>query len=543
MGQSEKRMPDKLNSQNINEPSLENEENQENENLDGEINNLEANESDKSEAAEVPRAPRSQLRAAINSVYNIRPYTENPSLVATSLRSEVEETTPTPVTEEHQETREVSETDLLIERAEILARDGKHERARQLYSQAVRLAPENSDGWCGLGRLLVEANPERARYCFQRALALDPENKLAELMLKTVEEEEQLSPPKQQALMRLEDVGQAERGLQTSSADGEAAPRPPVKIGLEEALAAMRESGVEADPNNMPVGGARLRQAIESGVLKPGRIRSRRRRLPLPRLPRISISGLALSLFLLISLAVLSGVGLYFVVAQPSFEPPPPTATPLPTASPLPTLGPEETFAGRLRIELERYNRQLVSIKNLVEQQRANKLQWEDFRKNFDDLQKQLKEQKKAVDTMASSVMPRLLTPYRGLQDLSLTMLNAVDYMVSGIHNYEPDDLDEALRQFTRASAQLAEAAKQVDQLAPLPTPTSVPATVTLQPTLTITSAPVTTTVAAGGTTSAAPTLTPVFSPTADSVPTFTATPPITSTPGTTETATATATP
>lgn len=472
-------MPDKLNSQDVENPSTEAE------TQDGtEINQ---SQTELVQTGSFVRAPRSQIRAAINSVYNTRPVTAplvEPGNKPTPAEPEKE---PVSVAEPEREKR-AEEVELLLEKAVIFTRTGDKERARQIYSKAVRLAPESSDAWSGLGSLLIEQNPERSRYCFNRALAIDPENTLAILMLKTLDEPEEIlsTSSTSQALARIEQtsaplVVPEEAGIQTSSADGEAAPseldktevgKKGIKIGLEEALAIMRESGQEVDEENVPLGGARFRAAIESGILKPGRIRPRRRiRIPLPR---ISISGLALSLALLISLALLSGVGLYVVVTQPSFAPPPATPTPFPT-TPIPTLTADEAFTAKLRLELDRYNRQLANVKNLVDQQRANKLQWEDFRKGFDDLQKQVKDEKKTVDGLAVGVANRLLTPYRGLQDLAVAMINGADYMVSGIHNYEPDDLDEGLRQFSRASGQLAEIAAQLNQLAPLPQPTVTP--------------------------------------------------------------------
>lgn len=466
-------MPDNPDNQELENLPAENQDDQENNESQDELNS--------NELASPVRAQRSQLRAAITSIYHARPYSESLSSAFVSTKPAPEETKPA-LSEEADELKKKTEIDTLMQKAEVLARNGEQERARQIFSQAVRLAPENSDAWAGLGRLLVEQNPERARYCLKRALALDPENKLAQLTLKTVEEQLHPEPEPSQttALARIEEpalpVHTEATGLQTSSADGEADPalahKKEFKIGMEEALERMRRYGVEADPEHVPMGGAKFQWAVETGVLKPGRLKPRhRRRLPFPR---ISLSGLALSMALLISLALLSGIGLYFVIAQPSFEPPPATPTPIPT-TPAPTLTIDESFGSKIRGELDQYNRYLAKIKTLVDQQRANKLQWEDFRRNFDDLQKQLKDEKKVVDTLASSVQPRLLNPYKALQDLAVTMNNGADYMVSGIHNYEPDDLDEALRQFSRASNQLADIAKQLNEIVPLPTPTAAP--------------------------------------------------------------------
>ena len=471
MGQGEKLMPEKLDSQSNRSQAAEGIEDAEN--SANPIINAEE------EGGSQPRTQRFQLRAAISSVYNTRPYTG--SLVEPVSPVEEETNSPTqenPSDEAERENKR-GEVQLLIDRAEILTQSGEEERARQIYSQAVSLDPENSEGWGKLGSLLIEQNPERARYCFKRALSLDQENELARLMLERLKEQDQINSAR--ALARIEKA-EANKDLQVFSTgdEGESITRPSVKIGVEEALAAMRENGIEADPENLPMGGAKMRSAIESGALKPGR-RIPRRRL---RLPHVSVSGLALSLFLLISLGLLSGVGLYIVITQPSFEPPPPTPTPPPTNTPIPTLSLDETFGGKLRLESEKYNSYLARAKNLVDQQRANKIQWEEFRKGFNDLQKQFKEEKKTVDLLSASVQPRLLGLYKNLQELSQVSLNGADYMVSGIHNYEPDDLDEALRQFSRANNQLAEVATQLNKFVPLPsatpglpTPTIVPIT------------------------------------------------------------------
>jgi tetratricopeptide (TPR) repeat protein len=525
-------MPDKPDSQELEESSDETQAQTEDKQAQNELD-------ESNEQVLLARAPRSQIRAAINSVYNTRfptaPLVQPAVSTLETGKAEPPEKEPEetakPDPEKEKKEREIQ---LLMERAEILGRNGDKERARQLYSQTVRLAPENSDAWSGLGHLLVEQNPERARYCFKRALALDPENTLAILMLKTLDEGEQLKPASSsKALAKLDSSNLAPvteaGGLQTSSADGEAVPleqtKKSVKIGLEEAVARLRETGLEVDPASVPEGGARLRSAIESGVLKPGRIRPRRR-LPLPR---ISISGLALSLFLLTSLALLSGVGLYIVITQPSFQPPPPTPTAVPT-TPVPTLTVDEAFAARLRLELEKYNRYLAQVKTLVDQQRANKLQWEDFRKGFDDLQKQLKDEKKTVDGLATGVAVRLIDPYRALQDLALTMINGGDYMVSGIHNYEPDDLDEALRQFSRASGQLADIANELNKVVPLPTPTPSLADAAGFQSVTVSTS------ATDGTTDSVLTPTPTLTPALTSAAADSSTPATTASPATTRT-------
>lgn len=59
--------------------------------------------------------------------------------------------------------------------------DGDNERARQLLSQAVRIAPQDERGWLGLGMALGE--PERRIYCLERCLQINPGNVQAQQVL------------------------------------------------------------------------------------------------------------------------------------------------------------------------------------------------------------------------------------------------------------------------------------------------------------------------------------------------------------------------
>ena len=196
-------MPDKLNSQDIEKPSTD--ENQDGAEIDQSQNEL-------AQAGTATRAPRSQIRAAINSIYNTRLVTSpliEPEKPATPAQSEKELPPDTSTIEEEKEReKKADEVESLMEKAVIFSRTGDKERARQIYSKAVRLAPENTDAWSGLGALLMDNNPERARYCFNRALALDSENTLAILMLKTLDEAEETGAPAptSQALARIEEA-------------------------------------------------------------------------------------------------------------------------------------------------------------------------------------------------------------------------------------------------------------------------------------------------------------------------------------------------
>lgn len=440
---------------------------------------------------------RNQLRAAIKSA-------ANPRAIATD--------------------RLVSHTDQLIQQAQQLARKGdpaSKEQAIQLFSQAVALSPADSDAWMWLGGMLLDQNLERAQYCLQRAVELNPQNERArrglasvtaklvtkitppavelpvpmfqdepEVLAISVENQQttalaivpvEIEAATSEATSELSEVAVTDPNAQTQAelaivppeaenlALGEVQPDRHTRIGLGEAVAVLREAGYEADPATVPMGGAKIREGLASGALIAGKHGIREARL----------YGLRLTITLLGIMVLLAAVGIFLMIAQPDFKemlsrtPPP---TPVPTITPLP----DQRAGTKLRASLANYNRYFLNFQNLTNQAINGKLEWQDFRRQFADLSSKIKTESQNVNAAAILVTPDLLETFKELQDVAATANTATDYTMSGIDHEQPEDLQAGMRYFGRATSMLNDAARKLEAVAPLPTPTEpILATVT----------------------------------------------------------------
>ncbi|MEI7554577.1 hypothetical protein [Candidatus Chlorohelix sp.] len=431
------------------------------------------------------RKSRSKIREAIRSVYGTHPlptpepepeYTPPPEPILTPDRNELARLI-------H------AQVDAMVEEARELAHNSQKEQALRILSHAVRIDPEHSMAWTWFGGLLIDRNPERALYCLERAYTLDPDNIRAEKGLEYIREimyppEPELEPelqeqpeytpvPEEMALVKVEE----EQALLVEQPDPSN-----IKIGMSEALEIWREKYPDLHADDLPVGGAR--------VTKPRWRRSRKKKTPQLHY------RLKLSIGLLLGLMAFSILSMWILVARPNFEAQPkpiPTLAPIPTLTPIPTLAPtatplpnaEETYALRLRGQLERYNSFLERSKELYRQFDSGKLRWEELKKGYHDLQGEIKEQKKRVDELAGPTTPQLLTVYKNLQEISLVSITAINYTVSGTDNISDEDLNEGTRQLKRVNGLLVSLAQQLDTVAPLPTPAVTPT-----PDITLTSNP-----------------------------------------------------
>lgn len=438
-----------------------------------------------------PAQPRAQLRATLNSRYNTpRPHTQ--PLVEANPPSplKAEPTLPTESPEGlrlRDELHQAARTEAMIARAQLQARQGKLGEARRLLSEVVERDPANSEAWTWLGGLLSEQNPKRARMCLERALELDSTNERARRGLAQLPAPPPLALPA--ARSGVIDSGETgENQAETVPDTSEAEPlRPDIKIGLEEAVESRRLSGQPADPENIPLGGARIRPAVEKGEMKPPRLIKRRK--PLIRLPQPN--GFQLSLMVLGAFVLLILVGVAAavtpVVIQAVTPPTPDPATlPEPTLTP-PPLTSDEAFAARLRGEIESYNRFYATARTFRLNVQKGKISWEEYLRNARDLQKDIRNEKKTVDDLAAGATSRLTGYYRELKVVATTTNQAADFTVGGIENTNPEDLEEGNRQFNEAARQLAEMTRKLNVTSPVPTP--VP-TSTPRPTLTPTAAP-----------------------------------------------------
>ncbi len=443
-------------------------------------------------------AQRSQLRAAIKSA-------ANPRAIGTDHL--------------------VSHSDQLIEQAQQLARKGdsaSKEQAIQLFSQAVALSPADSDAWMWLGGMLLDQNLERAQYCLQRSVELNPQNERARRGLTSVtaqlaaqtepapieppvpmfqDEPEVVATPVEsqktlalaivpvdtetaadEALTELADADIADPNAPTPAglaivpleaenlALSKIQPDRQTKIGLEEAVAVLREAGYETDPATVPTGGAKIREGLESGALIAGKHGIREARL----------YGLRLTITLLGIMFLLAAVGVFLMIAQPDFKemlsrtPPP---TPVPTITPQP----DQRAGTKLRASLANYNRYFLTFQNLTNQAINGKLEWQDFRNQFAELSGKIKTESQNVNAAATLVTPDLLETFKELQNVAATANTAADYTMSGIDHERPEDLQAGMRYFGRATSMLTDTAHKLEGVAPLPTPTEpVLATTTL---------------------------------------------------------------
>jgi hypothetical protein len=180
----------------------------------------------------------------------------------------------------------------------------------------------------------------------------------------------------------------------------------------------------------------------------------------------------------------------------------------------------------------------------LRQQVQKGKLAWEDYRRSVHDLQTDIKNEKKAVDSLAAKTTPRLIPYYREFQNVVAISIQAVDYTMSGVENTNPEDLEEGNSQFSDAGRRLANLSTKLNEASPIPTPvptptprptvTPVPPSKAPQPTGSTTAAPDATTATSPGAASPAanatagsvtPDITPATTPSAGAVTQSPATP------------------
>ena len=412
--------------------------------------------------------PRFQLRAAINSAYQpVRPITA-PFAVPPQ--------TPPPPPPDPAELQRAAEIQNMLAKGQTLARQGQLDQARRTFGEVIQRDPENSEAWTWLGGLLIESSPERAHQCLQRAVELDPTSDRARRGLAQAQDRLDALAQQTQAATEPEPTDGANPVVEEDPT------RPDIKIGLEEAVASLRQSGVATDPEAIPMGGARIRPAVEKGELKLPR-RRRRRRPPMSDFRR---SMLVLGFLVFVCLI---GLGLAIIVPILN-QPPDPanfTPTPLPpTDTPVPPTN-DEVFAARLRTEIDHYNRFFGTARTLRQQVQSGKLVWDDYRRGVRDLQTGIRNEKKTLDDLALGTTAKLTPYYRNLQSVATLSGQAIDFTVSGVENTNPEDLEEGNRQFLEASRLLAVLNQNLNQASPIPTP--VP-TATPRPTITPTVAP-----------------------------------------------------
>ncbi|HEX2914817.1 MAG TPA: hypothetical protein VH186_28755 [Chloroflexia bacterium] len=498
-------MPDQRGSQSSLSPAHDNEENQ------PDITAEESGEqsSAKDEGSNQRQSqPRAQIRAAINSVHHTSRFFNRANL---EPQTPAREPTPLSTTDaadggqpalDEAALKRAAEVESLIAKAQVLARQGKVVDARRALTRVVQLDPENSEGWTWLGGLMMSSNLESSRLCLAKAVELDPTNQRARQGLAQVVARLQPAPPEPVAaeaetvaeaheLAEQEQVaeGTEETGVhvdrQLSLRDPELElaeetqaeeeiraiepARPDIRIGLEEAVENLRQSGEEADPEHVPMGGARIRPAIEKGEIDPKKLRRRKRLFPWLNLS----NGYSRSMFILGIFLCICLIGLLIAVAPTigeALKSPPPTPTLEPTATP-PPLTADESFASRLRVEIDYYNRVINNARGLRQQVQSGKMVWGDYRNNIQSLQADLKSHKSTLDSLATGATPKLLPYYRELVNIATASMQAIDYTMSGVENTNPEDLEEGNSQFNDTARRLAELIKRLNQTSPVPTP------------------------------------------------------------------------
>ncbi len=427
--------------------------------------------------------PRFQIRAAINSIYNTpRATGQTDSLISRDQEKSqsTEPTRPAPAIDQA-ELERAAQVESLIAKGQHLARQQQLDNARRVFSEAVRLDPNHSEAWTWLGGLLIDTNLERAHLCLQRAVELDPGNGRAKRGLAQIEsrlssavassEVEITAVPSNtsQALSLLEPAPVVEETVeepenQLEEAEGEPEPVRPnnVKIGVEEAIATLRQSGIETDPENIPLRGALIRPAVEKGQLKRPRVRRRRRR---------KMSGFVQSMIVLGLFVVILILGIGATVVPPLLVPDSASLTAIanPTETPVP-LTADEVFASGIRTEIDHYNRYFATTRTLRLQVQRGKIVWEDYRNNIRSLQKDLRNEKKSLDDLARNATGKLTPYYRQLQSVASIANQAIDFTASGVENTVPEDLEEGNRQFINATSQLVDLSRTLNQASPVPT-------------------------------------------------------------------------
>lgn len=412
-----------------------------------------------------PNQPRTQLRAAIRAVYRApkAPATSEAEEEETPGQSSIadpaekvpespeptaeltlpEEFQPVEENQPEDELTKAAQAQALIAKGQVQARQGQLELARKLFGQAVQKDPANAEAWTWLGGLLADINLERAKECLSRAVELDATNERANRGLAQVNH-------------RLEEQAQ-ERAIVLV--------RQEIKVGLEEIIDKQRQSGIEPDPESIPLGGARLRPAIERGELKPYKTR------------RSRLSPLSLVVGFVV-LAVVVGVLVWLGPLNRGQSEGQPTAlasgSPITSAVFAPGSSTDETFALNMRLEIEKYNKFFLTAHDLRQQIQANQIGWDDYQQAVKKLQLDIKNEKKPLDNLSLSATAKLIQLYRELQAIAGVTNQAIDFTVSGIDNVSPEDLEEGNRQFNTAASRLTELLRLLNLQMPLPAPSNI---------------------------------------------------------------------
>lgn len=422
------------------------------------------------------KAARSQIRAAVSSAYGTQPL--NPDRV-------------------------LDPADKLIEQAQQLVKKGNKDEAIQLFSQAVALKPTNSDAWMWLGGMLIDHNLERAHFCLQRAVELNPQNQRAKRGLASVTAALKISteiaetennennndvaelsetgnegneggvpahlaivPTEKDSLISSDTTNEViiedgEKALTIASTDGEQLlPDRTTKIGVEEAVAVLREAGIETDPENVPIGGAKIREGLESGTLVAGKHGYREAKL----------YGIRLTITLLLGLGLVAALGIWLLVAQPDIQ----SVISPPTPVPTPVLTANQKAADQLRVAFSNYNLYFNNFRSLTQQAVNGKLSWPDFQTQFTNLANQIRSETASVNGIARNITPDLLETYKELQDVAASANVGTEYTLSGIENQQPEDLQAGINNFNKASNLLSDAAQKLQQVVPASATSSI---------------------------------------------------------------------
>ncbi len=396
----------------------------------------------------------------------------NPTLAEEPTLSTVELETYAHAPEPPEESENQSETPLgdeleraakaqaLIAKARLYARHGQLDLARTLFGQAITQDPANAEAWTWLGGLLADVNLERAKVCLSRALELDPTSERANRGLAEVNK-------------RLEERSRKQAEATESRAIVLA--RPEIRIGLEEVIDRQRQKGIEPDPESIPLGGARFGPAIESGELKAyqyGR----------PRLGKVPVAIGLIVLVGIIAALIWLGPLSHGNSETPSSDfyaggtgqagsslPGILVQTRVAAASQGAPFSSDETFALKIRLEIDKYNRFSLTARDLRSQIQSGKITWEQYARSSKQLQADIKAEKKPLDNLAVETTPNLIQVYRELQNIASITNNAIDFTVSGIDNTSPEDLEEGNRQFNDAARHLTDLLGLLNRQMPLP--------------------------------------------------------------------------
>jgi tetratricopeptide (TPR) repeat protein len=364
---------------------------------------------------------------------------------------------------QQEELERAARAQALIAKAQAHARKGQLNQARQLFGMAIQQEPTNAEAWTWLGGLLADINLERAKICLTRAVELDATNERANRGLAQVNSRIAQS---ETLIGEVEVAGDPNRRVHPSRAIVLVRPEE-IKVGLEEIIEKLVQSGIDADPESIPLGGARIHPAREKDEFKPYRVRRSR----LAAVP----AGVVLALVFFIGVLVWLGP-----LSKSSSETPAGTSAAGlngQAAAPATVMSADASFALNMRLEIDKYNRFFLTARNLRQQIQSDKIGWEEYRQSSKQLQANIKNEKKSLDNLALQTTPRLIQFYRELQNIATISNQAVDFTMSGIENTSPEDLEEGNRQFNETARRLGELLRLLNQQVPLavPVPAATP--------------------------------------------------------------------